>query len=516
MPRREVPVLDSTRQLFVLDDLLESTRGLQRRQHALRKHPRNPVLHADRSWEGATVSLHGSVCHEPKGGQLLMWYWAGKWDEQEVGESAVNMHLATGLDGLNWEKPDLYVHEWHGQPANNIVHRPHFYLPGKLASFGAVALIHDPHDPDPMRRYKMMCNQKNFPDELGDADYPSGHYATFSPDGIHWREHPEPCFRMADGIGDTMSVMHDPRNKRYIAFVKLGCCVWGRRVEFRRGPGGEFQTWFRGRRVGKQFGLPAKRMRGLSVSEDFVHWSDPEFIIPPDDDDPPDAQFYQNTGFPYESMYLGFNNVYHPNVTGTMDLQLIWSRDGLEWDRTFDRTPVLPVGRDQCDWDCGCHTAAANPPIKMGDELWFYYSSGPYRHTGGKIKAYRPTLFTRAIGVATLRLDGFVSLDGGNRTGRATLAPMRFAHDALCVNADASAGEVRAQLTCRGRVLPGFDLKSCVPLRHDTTRHVFRFKGGAIPADKGPIRVELSLRNASVYAWWCEPAPPVGSGEGRA
>ena len=500
--------LDSTRRLFLDPEVLESSRGVRLALHRLVKRPENPILHADRPWEAGTVSLHGSVLREPGDGQMRMWYWAGAWHSKENAPCSANMHLATSVDGILWRKPDLYVHDYHGQPANNIVHIPHCYLPGRPASFGAVSLILDLEDPDPMRRYKMLCNQKNFPDELGEADYPSGHYATFSPDGIHWREHPDPCFRMLDGIGDTMTVMNDPRNKRYVAFVKLASNEFGKYTVFRRGPNGEFQTWAGREQLTKGRGKPSIRMRGVSVSSDFIHWSRPRFILPKDRHDPEDTQFYNNSGFPYESMYVGFAHVYHPNVTGTIDMQLTWSRDGLDWRRCFDRAPVLPVGREMCDWDCGCHTVATNPPVRMGDELWFYYASGSYRHSGGRIKAYRPPAFTRAIGLATLRLDGFVSLDAGARTGRATTAPARLAHDALCVNADAAAGEIRAQITRRGRPIPGFDFKSCKPLTHDTTRHVFRFKGGAIPLSKMPLRIEFALKNASLYSFWAEPAPP--------
>ena len=150
-----------------------------------------------------------------------------------------------------------------------------------------------------------------------------------------------------------------------------------------------------------------------------------------------------------------------------------------------------------------------NPPIRMGDALWFYYGSTRGRHPGGKLKRYRGSHDGTALGRAVLRVDGFVSLDTGSRTGRARTVPYRLAHNALCVNADAGGGEVRAQLTRRGRPLAGFDFGSCEPLCRDRTRHIVRFKGGAIPRTREPLRVEFALKQASLYAFWAEPLPPM-------
>ena len=44
---------------------------------------------------------------------------------------------------------------------------------------------------------------------------------------------------------------------------------------------------------------------------------------------------------------------YHGNTTGTIDVQLIRSQDGVSWGRTSDRTPFLPSGEEYADWDPG-------------------------------------------------------------------------------------------------------------------------------------------------------------------
>lgn len=77
-----------------------------------------------------------------------------------------------------------------------------------------------------------------------------------------------------------------------------------------------------------------------------------------------------------------------------------------------------------------------------GDEIRIYYA--------GMESAFSPNPMpplshpkmrnTRAVGLATLRLDGFVSLDAGDGGGELTTEPFRFQEERIIVNADASGG----------------------------------------------------------------------------
>ena len=503
MPRSAALEVGRERQLFVDDAILDSTRGLRQRLHTLKKRPENPVLSSSRPWEIQRVNMHGTVLRDPETGELRMWYYASAASPDEKRYRSV-VAYATSLDGIHWEKPDLRLYDYHGQTANNICRRPHFDATGDPWYVDAICVLYDPDDPDPLRRYKMGTTQKKTGDEFNtETPYPSGVYFAFSPDGLRWREDPTPHFTMLQGFSDTLGVMADPRHKRYVAHVKIGVPDYRAFERYNWLAG----TGYLGLRKGEWVPFKGKRRRGVTVSEDFLHWSDPEFILEIPPDEPEADQVYDTSIFPYESLYLGLADVYHPNDTGTIDSRLIWSPDGVDWRWAFDRTPILPVGRDLCDWDCGGHCTSNNPPIRMGDELWFYYGASCWRHPGGKIKRFRPPRGGSSVGVATLRVDGFVSLDAGARRGRAVTAPLRPTHDALCVNADASAGELRAQILRRGQPLPGFDFKSCEPLRWDATRHVLRFFGGVLPTGR-PVRVEFALRNASLYSFWTEPTPP--------
>ena len=505
MTSRKTVAVDAVRRIFVDDSILDRTRGVKRTFHQAAKHPDNPIMFNNRPWESKACRMHGTVLRDAGTGEFRMWYYGAGGSDEEVRYRSV-VAYATSVDGLRWRKPDLHIHDFHGQTANNICRQPHHDSTGEFWYVDGIAVLHEPDDPDPMRRYKMMTTQKKTGDEFNTkTPYPSGYYVAFSPDGLHWEERPQPYFTMIKGFGDTMGLMRDPRNNRYVAHVKIASADYRKYDRYNWIQNEGYFAWD----DGKWIKCPSSRYRGISVSEDFVSWSEPEYILPTDEHDGPGDQVYDTSIFPYESVYLGLADIYHP-VTGTTDCQLIWSPDGLDWRRSPDRTPTIPVGRDLSDWDCGGHCASNNPPIRMGDELWFYYGSAWWRHPGGSIKVFRPGVYGYAIGLAKLRVDGFMSLDGGARRGRVTTVPVECVNDGLCVNADAEGGELRAQLLRGGRQIPGFEFKSCAPIRHDAVRHVVRFKGGAIPRSKTPIRVEFALKDASLYSFWTEPLPPKG------
>ena len=509
MANKLPPRVDQTRQLFVEDSALDHLRGVRRKLNPLTKDPDHPVLHCDRPWEGTDIRAFGSVWREPGDGQLRMWYVARPRDPDDQ-RHYTTVCLATSTDGLHWEKPDLHLYDYWGNSANNICICPYYKSDNATARFDTQSILLDPQDPNPRRRYKRMAWQMPVPDKWGVGQrYPSGYYVSFSPDGLHWSQRPRPVFRLVDGIGDCMTLMHDHHRGRYTAFVKILSSKYGAFRRCRLSEDGEryvcedsSNKWVHATKA-----KPIRRMRGISYSNDFVNWTEPRSILPEDRDDPPDVQFYNNSGFTYGHMYLGFLYVYHRDTTGSIDAQLIWSRDGEVWHRAFDRTPVVPNGLDERDWDMGCHSMFTNPPIVMGDELWFYYGSCWNRHPGGNLRVHRGTYSKGGTGFgrAKLRLDGFVSLDAGPRTGKATTRPVRLAHGALAINGDAHAGEIRAQVLRRGRPLAGFDFRSCQPLRLDRTRHLLNFKGGKLPQTGGPVRIEFALKNAKLYAFWTEP-----------
>ena len=104
--------------LLVDDDELQSVKHLQRIVNQPRKRPQ-PILSADRPWEGERAQAWGSVIQEPDG-LFRMWYFAmnteRRWDELDVGGYC----YAESRDGVNWEKPDLGTLNFRGTSRNNL------------------------------------------------------------------------------------------------------------------------------------------------------------------------------------------------------------------------------------------------------------------------------------------------------------------------------------------------------------------------------------------------------------
>jgi len=73
---------------------------------------------------------------------------------------------------------------------------------------------------------------------------------------------------------------------------------------------------------------------------------------------------------------------------------------------------------------------ATNPPILNYNQLWFYYSGRAGGHGGQFPGEYG------AIGLATLRVDGFCSLQAGEAAGGVLTKPMTWVDGDLLLNVD--------------------------------------------------------------------------------
>ena len=473
----EPPIAPGTyRQLFVDDHLIAST-TLRRTPHAVEKYPGNPVLLPVKPWEGQYALLYGTVIRDEEEGIWKAWYSTMNHFRytQSIFPESTYLCYATSRDGIHWEKPELGLIDYRGSKANNIVFEAHELADQQISGIlDAVSILKDDRDPDRSRRYKMMIWHHNQRREGGKWVYqrrepfPTGHYVAFSPDGLRWKERPAPVFPY-DPVRDTATTMWDPLSQEFVAFVKQH--------------------------------VDHKRARFISRSKDFINWSAPERMLTADDQDPPALELYNSTGFFYEGMYLGLLTVFHQESKDNLylDIQLISSRDGRSWRRAGDRAPVIPVGRRNVDWDFGFNSPASGTPIRVGDELWFYYSGRSYRHpvTG---QGREPN--HGAIGLGKLRLDGFVSMDAGPEEGTLTTKPISLSQPGVYVNADASRGSLSAEiLDAAGQPLPGFSKNDCAPFTGNSVHQPLRWRRPLTTLAGKSIRLKFYLRQASLYSF---------------
>jgi hypothetical protein len=174
---------------------IASTRGVAFRQHEGEKSSDNPLVKADRPWEGWRVNIYGSVLHDADEQIFKMWY---------VGDATPDFPnyatcYATSRDGLHWEKPLVgTVTSALGLTKHNVV----------ADACLLASVMKDDGESDPARRYKMVCwVQKPKPE--------GGPHTFGSPDGLHWtRLSKEPICRS----NDVITAYFDPRRKLYAAF----------------------------------------------------------------------------------------------------------------------------------------------------------------------------------------------------------------------------------------------------------------------------------------------------------
>jgi len=446
-------------QLMVDDYLEDDKQNLVRRYHPFQKHPANPVLKPDRPWEGQVAYLLGTALPAEDGQGYRLWY--------HTAESYRNLYAASP-DAIHWTKPELGIVKYQGSGANNI-------FIDRMRESHIPMVIHTPWDPDPQKRYKLVYYDYGRTDPLHSV---SGYYGAWSADGIHWsatREEP----LLADP-GDVGNFVWDPHQKRYLGYAKIFVARGG----FRR------------------------RAIGMTWTRDFLHWPPTQLVLVPDtmDDrwitkDRQHTDFYGLSAFAYESMYLGFLWVFRINDghnDGTIHIELVSSRDGIRWQRQEgERLPILQLGAPG-QWDDGMvHTASH--PLLEGDTLKLLYGGSDQTHESPVAGGWGNC----AIGLATLRKDGFASLDAGEVQGSLTTRSLRGLSGTLRVNADARRGWIKVEvLDSQGNVIPGYGRAQCQPIREDGINQVVSWQGNdQLPRSTVPLRLRFLIQNASLYAF---------------
>ena len=377
--------------------------------------------------------------------------------------------LVRTKDGQRWSKA--------GRGAHRIIKRRRDYsivrppLPkgvkGKLEEH-----FRDDREKDPARRFKaLMLLYPNDPRE--------GFFLYTSPDGRKWkRDRLEPVIphhvdyaMPMSGIGDTSRFRWDQRLGKFVGDVKLV--------------------------------LPGiMRCRGIMFSDDLIHWTRPRMTLYPDALDDPDTQIYSHVGFLYESLWLGLARVMHterdPASYKQTAIELTVSRDGLHWSRAAARKEIIPLGKPG-QWDA--HYQTPYLPAVVGDEIRMYYTS----RTLWKDRK-RPT--ARGMGLATLRRDGFTSLNAGLQGGTVVTRPLTFEGKTLRINAEiAPGGRLRSELrTAGGAAVDPYTLANCIPVTGNVmqARIVWGNRKTIEHSPTSSLRLVFELKNTKLYSFWIE------------
>lgn len=461
--RPAVIPIDLGRQLFVDDFLIDADKTtLQRAHHQAEYHPGNPLLKPDKPWEAGNdanppcaMPFSDGVWYDPRDKLFKMWYMAG---------AARHTCYAVSQDGLQWQKPELDV-----SPGTNIV----FSGPRDSST---VWLDHEEQDPN--RRFKMFRSCKG-----GSTVEGSYGLAThFSPDGIHWSDPP----LLTGSCGDRSTVFWNPFRKLWVYSLRHG---WGLPRRRRYWEAANLETGPKWQQIGEP---------RIWVSADNLDPQRDDLKVP--------AQLYNLDCIAYESLLLGLFTIWRgqpENREKPNELCIGYSRDGWSWSRP-DRRPFCPVSETPGDWNFSNVQSAGGCCLVVGDKLYFYVSG---RGGTGKTRLDGQSSVTS---LATLRRDGFVSMNAGADAGILTTHPVRFSGRHLFVNAAAKEGELRAEiLNEAGQPIPPFTLENCSTFNDDKTAAALAWKGAdnLRPLVGQPVRIRFSLRNGQLYSFWVTSDP---------
>ena len=481
--------IGTRRELFVDDFLIDEVVGpIEFRLHS--PEAREVSLGCDRPWEGRGCG-YVTVTRDESGYRL--YYKA--WDLDVSGGKAVEhdpmrICLATSDDGKNWQRPNLDLYETGRFPGNNIV------FMGDDAQTGA-------HGFAPFRDTNPHCAPEATWKAVG-APHNSrkGLWAMQSLDGIHW-----------EMMRDEPIIVGPYFDSQNVAF-------WDAAI-------GAYRCYMRDFRDGGEKRTDGRRDIMTATSDDFMHWSEPEWLEYPG---APDEQLYVNQVCPYPRaphIYVGFPARYverpwSPSVEALPELEhrrlraaaqprygsavtdclFMSSRDG----RVFQRWPeafVRPGPQLRGNWTYGdnylnwgiIETEADLPGAPP--ELSFYVTENYWRDPG--------TIFRRYA----LRTDGFVSLQAPLAGAEVVTRPLVFLGDRLTINFSTSAaGSVRTEIQdLDGIPFPGFALEdSCEAIGDELDRPV-AWRGGtdlSVLAGR-PVRLRFALSDADLFGFRFSP-----------
>ena len=462
-------------QLFVDDTLIAQQTGLRRTLHQPIKDNggETPLIAAQ---PGTTLLAYGSIVRDTRLGRYVMFV-------QEF--PSRQMFRLTSADGLNWQ-PNK--HEQLEKVTFDLTFSP---LPPDAHGRPGIDLFSCYYDAaDAERPYKGWVWAANVGNEW------EGVWYIYSADGLTWKKgrqilsgfagEGDPSCRAITqggrtlyGPGDVTLFAHDPAQNRFLGLFKF----------------------YSPKDLAPGYGSRSRAYAFLDgVDKPFdIHKLDRIQLMPAmaaRNGDLPADEYYASTAWRYGSLWLGGLKIFHGrddypwSAAGCAFLKLVVSRDGLDWHKVpfTNNTGVAevflpngPQGGNEGRNDGGYLSEFSQGPLRIGDELVYYYSCSSYGKNA--IKAKR--LMGGGIFRARLRLDGFVSVDSGTLT----TPLLKFEGQDLEVNA---IGPVTVQLLDESGATLG-----STRITDDSVRHPVRFDGRRLARRGFSRTIPPTLRGAA-------------------
>ena len=199
---------------------------------------------------------------------------------------------------------------------------------------------------------------------------------------------------------------------------------------------------------------------------------------------------------------LGYRDYTLPGPT-LVELGVGFSRDGFSWVRpTRGSGPsgaFIPASNTAGTWNAYNTQSVGGAFLVVGNEIWFYFEGRTLQ---------KPLDGGFSTGLATLRRDGFYSMDAGGTQATLTTHPVKFSGSHFFVNVNDTAGQLLVEaLDSNGVIIPGFAAANCTPITANTTLQEVTWNGANVASLAGQnVKFRFYLTNGSLYSFWVTPS----------
>ena len=493
------------KQLFVDDYVIAEMNGVSRELGlATKENGAEPVLIADQPWEqGHRIGFYQTALWDPDDARFKLWYLAqmpGHRDragfapvDSPTGEQITGVAYAESSDGIHWTKPEVglrYREIVQGRPDPNPI--------TNVVTFGhGFGTMLDPNAaPGAEDRFRAAFDSQF--DTRADGGDVNAAVLAFSADGARW----EPYNRgraVTGRAADTQNqILWNPLTRRFMLITREDLAgdveegeIRGTRVMEHRKRGDKLDqrpaAWRTLAILGfAKGGEYERRRRQIHAFTDWIYEGVHFGFI---------SAMERLTDDEYSSTPADLQTRHRNNI---VNFYLATSRDAEAWnlDWAYASKPLIrrgPAG----SWDKdGIHAPSL---VTVQDRHWIFYCGMSERFGHDDPRGLM------GIGLATLRLDGFVSLRAGQAEGSVETKPFELVGSRLELNLEAPTGELRVEvLDAGGDPIPGFTRNETQPLANaDGLRLQAAWQGqaglGALIGRE--IRLRFYLRDARLYAF---------------
>jgi hypothetical protein len=462
---RGVPLeIGNTIQFLFDDTLVEDRFKLTRRHGAVTRHIHNPVIFPSKPWESGSPA---AVLYDPEAKLYRAWYTSFSLSGYFDGTTpSYYVCYAESDDGFEWRKPLFPGNRYGEWDTTNVVFTGRTGLDGR-----AEQVFLNPDRSDPARRFYMVTNKVDL---------------AYSADGIRWTPVEKPM--LPAGSDTSNHLLWVPEEKLWYLYMRPPIRPSG--------------TWHMVPEGERHLG----RRMALATSPDLVRWNPIRTVLYADEREDHDIDGMRV--FRRHGVFFAIYAVMHQESGGSEEEPyLATSRDGINWERTWDRAVFVKRGAPG-SWDAGQIGPPGCEPLEMGDDLVFYYSGTPSGQGDWESET--------ACGIFRIRRDRFIGQTAGAAHGFLLTRQFVVRGKRLVLNGSAlpriyDSSEIKVEIVeypdfddpkgNREKKIPGFTMDECDPVRGDRLDHVVTWKGSPDLSrlEGKPVYLRFRLRNATLY-----------------